>query len=391
MRSPLEKEEMPWIPRGSLKGIKNPKNKRETRINRLLEQYDKLEDFCLRREDKYEELVRVNTSLIDCVKEIIEEHDIPLCKNSFRSMWANLRPHLKFLCRTCATRNSFRLENYQTGLTDEKGRGYIYFIELNWFIKIGMTRKFNPFERITAYKTENPGRLKLLWLIETYNSVQLEKKLHEIFTEKGYHHNREWFNITPITLINVLSSLREIYRESKAIFMLKHTYDWFNRENAEKCSTGIGGEVAEADRRDREAKMRDYYAKKMDKMIEVKRSKNTFTQKDYLDQDQPPSYQLFIRLRKVPRAILDMIKEKAYWNSDYQEWTSEIHTNEVLSELGINRSNFTTALSRLGKRGWFKLDTVDKSGFRIVTIDINNYFSKDEIISKSLITQQSPA
>ena len=108
---------------------------------------------------------------------------------------------------------------------------------------------------------------------------------------------------------------------------------------------------------------------------------------DVYKQDQPPSYQLFIRLRKVPRAILDMIKEKAYWNSDYQEWTSEIHTNEVLSELGINRSNFTTTLSRLGKRGWFKLDTVDKSGFRIVTIDINNYFSEDEVEMKNSTIQ----
>lgn len=108
---------------------------------------------------------------------------------------------------------------------------------------------------------------------------------------------------------------------------------------------------------------------------------------DVYKQDQSPSYQLFIRLRKVPRAILEMIKERAYWNSDYQEWVSEIHTNEVLTDLGINRSNFTTTLSRLGKRGWFRLDTIDKSGFRIVTIDINNYFSKEEVEKKNSTVQ----
>lgn len=108
---------------------------------------------------------------------------------------------------------------------------------------------------------------------------------------------------------------------------------------------------------------------------------------DVYKQDQSPCYQLFIRLRKAPRAILEMIKERSYWNSDYQAWTSEIHTNEVLTELGISRSNFTTTLSRLGKRGWFKLDTIDKSGFRIVTIDISNYYSEDEVGRKNSTLQ----
>ena len=254
-----EEEEMPWVPRGSLKKIKSPKNRREIRINRLLEQYNKLENFCLKKEDEYEELAMENNYLIDYVKEIVKDEKVFICKNNYISMWTKLRPHLSTFCRTCALRSFFMLPDYQTGLTNEKGRGYIYFIELNGFIKIGMTKQVNPFKRITTYITENPGRLKLLWLIETYNSTQLEKNLHEIFIEKGYHHNREWFNIKPKALINILSNLREVYSKNKAIFMLKKTYNWFNYEGIRNCSLAEGGSIKEAEMRDRYAgKMKNY-------------------------------------------------------------------------------------------------------------------------------------
>lgn len=77
----------------------------------------------------------------------------------------------------------------------QKEKSYVYFIydESNNMTKIGYSK--NPEERFKTIKCTNSSNLKLEWKIQTYNAQELEKRLHELVTNKSIKRNGEWFNI----------------------------------------------------------------------------------------------------------------------------------------------------------------------------------------------------
>lgn len=79
--------------------------------------------------------------------------------------------------------------------------GFIYFIKLNEFTKIGMAT--NPQQRLLELSVSSPYPLTLLRSVQTPTMRSSENALHNHFSK--YHYAREWFLIPNEMLKDFLS------------------------------------------------------------------------------------------------------------------------------------------------------------------------------------------
>jgi hypothetical protein len=77
---------------------------------------------------------------------------------------------------------------------DKADRGYVYFMEMGDFIKIGWSHW--PDSRMSSLQAASPYEIRILAAFP--GSMDQESKLHELFAE--FRHRREWFKRTPALL-----------------------------------------------------------------------------------------------------------------------------------------------------------------------------------------------
>lgn len=77
------------------------------------------------------------------------------------------------------------------------GGGFIYFIECEGYVKIGLTAN-HVTERVAQMQTGCPFELKLLKVIVSRNMRRDEGVIHEMFGQ--YRHRGEWFKLPPAAM-----------------------------------------------------------------------------------------------------------------------------------------------------------------------------------------------
>lgn len=75
--------------------------------------------------------------------------------------------------------------------------------------------------------------------------------------------------------------------------------------------------------------------------------------------------------RKLPRQILDHIKEKSFYRND--EWYSTIDTFELMDLTKKTAHHLSVAVMRLEERGWFKIHRSSTAGNRTLLINKELY------------------
>lgn len=100
-------------------------------------------------------------------------------------------------------------------ISKKNQKGCVYFfkhIGLNP-IKIGFTLNPSPISRFNSFKTYAPHGSQLVGFIQTENPLQLERDLHDKFSE--FRLNGEWFNVSE-------DVIDEVIRVHSAIEDVKH-------------------------------------------------------------------------------------------------------------------------------------------------------------------------
>lgn len=82
--------------------------------------------------------------------------------------------------------------NQEKNSDNQEKRG-VYFIQAdNGLTKIGRTKNLK--NRLSKLKTSSPCELNLIWFIETEHELELEAKIHDVFSVKRVR--GEWFDLT---------------------------------------------------------------------------------------------------------------------------------------------------------------------------------------------------
>lgn len=99
--------------------------------------------------------------------------------------------------------------------------GCVYFIKHNELepIKIGMTIKETPCDRVSQMSTASPYGIELLGFVKTFNPILLERELHDKY--KDLRLNGEWFNISREVAFNEITLLNS----SESIIINKLPYE----------------------------------------------------------------------------------------------------------------------------------------------------------------------
>lgn len=79
-----------------------------------------------------------------------------------------------------------------------KNKQYLYIVRCNNAYKIGVSSL--PEQRVSLIKTDNYQEVEVLHIIQLEHAYEVEKDLHDVLKEEGYHIRGEWFNSpeTPI-------------------------------------------------------------------------------------------------------------------------------------------------------------------------------------------------
>lgn len=96
--------------------------------------------------------------------------------------------------------------------------GFIYlFRQTNTdFYKIGMTQTESVNNRFIAFKTYSPHPVEIVSVIETENPIALEKKIHNIFSEKRL--NGEFFRLNEDDVLKIKGFETEKQKEIESFF-----------------------------------------------------------------------------------------------------------------------------------------------------------------------------
>jgi hypothetical protein len=70
--------------------------------------------------------------------------------------------------------------------------------------------------------------------------------------------------------------------------------------------------------------------------------------------------------RMISRGILDIIREKAFLQSD--QWHASIDTKEIVENLNSNTETIKKTISRLKEDGWFEVCDWNNNGYRTLKI-----------------------
>jgi len=82
--------------------------------------------------------------------------------------------------------------------------------------------------------------------------------------------------------------------------------------------------------------------------------------------DKTPTWDRYYRMRRIPKSILDIVKDRLTYDDNIQAYTALIKSNELLEELssqykGVNNTTINTAFYRLKDAGWFE-DVISYTG-----------------------------
>lgn len=86
-----------------------------------------------------------------------------------------------------------------------KSPGYVYFVQCNNVVKIGMAKDLN--NRVKVYGVNSPFKTKLLHYIKTENKKELEAFFHETFSNKRT--DGEWFELTKQDIKDIKDGIYE--------------------------------------------------------------------------------------------------------------------------------------------------------------------------------------